>query len=240
MFNENENTSYYEQNSQQHLAETFADDTNQNRRLFQQPRDLNKLVDEPYSRKFKYIQQRREPSPVGRRCFANGNREDTKFVDHSSPQIDLSKPAREPVGCQSPLHSVRRQLFEEPRQMFHDDVEGSKSKQFIREGENITRDSSIYTIPNQPRLFQGQTRDVNNIKDIQGSSPKILIDTNKPEHDLFYQVPRENRKLFEEPRDLNKLASRQKSRVSRETPKITEEPQQQQQEYQRKLFQVRL
>lgn len=230
------NPLYLERNPPQYSIKTSTDDIDQKRRLFQQPRDLNKLVDDPSkAKKYKFIQREREPSPVGRRCFANGIREDTKFVGHNRPQIDLSKPVREPVGCQSPIKSVRRQLFEQPRKIFDDNIEERRSKQYNREGENVTRDSTIYTIPNSPRLFQNQSRDLNKTDEIQGSSPKILIDTNKPEHDIFYQIPRENRKLFEEPRDLNKLASRKKSSVSMGMPRIAEEPQE---ECQRKLFQV--
>lgn len=218
-------------------SDNLVNDSISKRPLFQQPRDLNRIIKEPtYSERYKFIQHRREPSPTGKRpIFTNGVREDTKRVGQSVPQIDLSKPSRAPVGCQSPLQSARRQLFEKPRQIFYDDVEGSKPKSYGRTGENVTRDSSIYTIPNQPRPFQNQSREIMKYQEVQGSKPKVQIDTNKPEHDLFYQTERENKKLFDQPRDWVKLPSQHGARqILRDQPKVPEQPEQNQ----RQLFQT--
>lgn len=231
------NTNNSSQIVQHPSTETFVDDSDYKRPLFQQPRDLNRIIKEPtYSERYKYIQHQREPSPVGRRpIFKNGAREDTKGVGQSIPQINLSKPSRAPVGCQSPIQSARRQLFEKPRQIFHDDVEGSKPRSYERNGENVIRDSSTYTIPNQPRLFQNQSREIMKYQDVQGSKPKVQIDTNKPEHDIFYQTDRERKKLFDQPRDWVKLPSQQgPRRISRDPPKEPENPE----ENTKQLFQT--
>ncbi|OHT00522.1 hypothetical protein TRFO_32756 [Tritrichomonas foetus] len=203
-----------------------AIETLQKRKLFEQPRDINKLVNEKtYSDKYlnRPIENNREPSPVKKRCFQGAPRENTKSFDASVPQIDLSRPVRKQVGCQSPIQSGRRQLFLNPRDLNYDDVEGSHPR-VTYDGSKQPRDTSIYTIPNQPRLFN-QPREIMKYNDVQGSHAKNQIDLTHPQRDLFVVLDKNDKKLFQEPRDWTKLPSQKRAR-SFPARKPVDEPEQ--------------
>lgn len=191
-------------------SDKLVSDEYPRRNLFNQPRDLNRLIDEPtYSDKYRHIPQNREPSPVSKRIFVN-NREDHKAVGSSTPQINLTKPARSPCGCQSPISAVRRQLFEQPRSLFYDDVEGSHPKPLCS-GTRSSPSPSTFTIPNEPKLFQN-SRETMKYQDLDGSRSKNQIDLTKKERDIFYLPETKSKQLFQEPRDWTKLPSQHKAR----------------------------
>jgi hypothetical protein len=162
-----------------------------------------KLASDP-SPRYHFIPPAREPSPVRRRVFQDGIRELTKEAGESIPQIDLSRPSRRPAGCQSPIESTRPVLFQQPREAVkYDDVEGSHPRSMYPR-QSAPRDTMGNVIPNQARLF-AEPREVLKYQEIEGSHA-IGLDLSKPPRDVMPLCEqRGGRRLFEEPRDWQKL-----------------------------------
>ena len=202
------------------------------KRLFAEPRELNKTVYEPrYSDKYPFIEQMREPSPRHRKLFINKNREDTKYFDTNKPQIDLNKPVRKQVGCQSPINSGRKLLFQKPRELHYDDVEGSHPRMSYDRSKQ-PRDYFNDTIPNNQKSLFVKPRDIiNKYQDVAGSSSKNQINLSIPQRNIFMTVESENkRKLFQQPRDWVKLPSQSKKYrplIIRKQEQIIEPPKRQ-------------
>ena len=189
------------------------------RHLFEQPRDTNRLIEEKtYSDRFPFIQQQREPSPVKRQLPL---RQSTKSAGRSCPQIDLSKPARKPIGCQSPIKSDRVKLFQVPRETIkYTELAGSHPKPTFSP-DSPPHDTMGNVIPNSEKLFE-QPREIMKYSDVQGSHTKNQIDLNKPTRDLFGVVESTQPKLFQESRDWVKLPSERGTRLKPRQPEAPE------------------
>jgi hypothetical protein len=172
--------------------------------LFEQPRDINKLVPrEGFAATRSFAPREREPSPV-RRLFAPGYlRENTKEYGVSVPRIDLSKPVRHPTGCGSPIKSERPELFRAPRETIkYLDLEGARPRRLF-DASTAPRDVMGHVFPNSARLF-AEPREVMKYQDLEGARAASL-DLNKPPKDLFAVCEGSTRKLFQEPRSWAKL-----------------------------------
>lgn len=202
-----------------HIKEAF--NPAPKRRLFENPRDTNRLIQEKsYSDRFPLILRQREPSPVSKsHCI--GMRESTKSAGRSCPQIDLNKPARKPIGCQSPIKSDRVKLFQVPREtMKYTEIAGSHPKPTFST-TSPPHDTMGNLIPNSEKLFE-KPREIMKYSDVQGSHSKNQIDLNKPTHDLFGVVEPTSKKLFQESRDWVKLASEKGTRLKPRQPEAPE------------------
>lgn len=211
-------------------SEKLVDVAPQKVKLFEEPREVNKILQEPrYSDKYHFIEHQREPSPV-RRSYFRDVRENTKISGKSIPQIDLTKAARKAVGCQSPIKTERQRLFEKPREAIkYTELDGARPKLSFG-SQNPPREIMGGVIPNSARLFNNP-REIMKYSDVEGCHTKNQINLEKPEHDLFGVVePSGARKLFDEPRTWAKLASQSGPRLKQRAP---EEPVK---EDKRKLF----
>ena len=166
-------------------------------KLFAQPRDLNRLVEEP--RKVRYIQPSNRICSPRKKLFQNG-RENTKEAAPTIPQIDLSKPPKELYE----FPQSERNLFRKPRDVMnkYSDIEGSHPYQSYNSSRSPNRYFEDNLLPNKPKLFK-QPRSLDVVCD--GSSTKPQININAPARSSNKLVEEAKKNLFSKPRDLNRL-----------------------------------
>ena len=167
-------------------------------KLFAEPRDLNRIVDEP--RKFGYIQPANRICSPKRKLFQQC-RENTKPAAPTIPQIDLSKPAR---NYEFEIPNSERQLFQKPREIMnkYSEIEGSHPHQTFNSARGPNRYFEDNLLPNKPKLFQ-QPRQLGVECDGCHSKPQIDLKSPPRSSDRLVQEARKN--LFSKPRDINRI-----------------------------------